>query len=1416
MRGARLVARGSVVAFVIFVIWSVLAVTDGRWELAVLAAALWIVTSMGSPLIGLAGAIVGIYVGDELLTVAFAILTVLGSVARVLPMWALRPAVDPALLTAAVDAVDPATAGRLRALAGTEPISTTTMLAAAGSGSGPSSRPAWDGPVLRDVNGRAWTAVAAEAVVLGRMIEAEAEDLPTLRALAAAALLLPESAAATSTTADEATPAALSGLSDAHLIELTQAFGKGPAGGDTVRRAELRLTVDPDRSLPPEVLFGASPARLVLFRIGMGFGAPFLYVAAVLAVIRDSVRGRGRHPRQQAGSRPAQRRASGPAQPRATEPAKPRANGPVERPERSARLARLRGWLREAARSTSWSAAIGLHVVRPLLTVAVAALAVVMIRPWWAGALAALGLLLLRPLRRWWLDVALIGAAVAAGQLPVAIVLTVRAAITGVVLVRHGTEAAVAVPRRVLVPSFTGAPGDRLEPPDVVWARYMRGLGDDDNIGDDGAEYLLAVAAGGDGLALGAAVVTVIRIEFFGWRPVAGGKPSYIRRMLLLAMMEWVADRVPRYTMVAAAATVAWATAPAGEWTVGPVRFSFALLTLVLGAVLALLTVRRKPAYKSAGILAAGELWWLGTAVLPTWATVLVGAVVGWVLRRALERRAVSAPVRLRWVGRRVVGVRRHARYRAAALLAARGRPGIAAEMLADIADETRDRRPAAAAAALAQRALVELDRGHLQRAVESAEDARTTAARGKSRTATALAGYASGIVEFGVGDYAEAVGFLLVAEPSLRRRPEGSACGSVLAQAYAALGATDDALAAAARTAGRPFAPGQLPALITSQIAGAWALLRDGRPEEVVSLLKHLPDQYENPAQELGAPADDRTRELWLRLTGEMCLLLGRAHLEAGDLDAAHAGLERAVQQLRRTSATDLLGIARIYQGQYHRLRRSWRAGRTNVQAGVQLLESRRGQLRAGTNRATAVLSGTTHYDIALAVLADAQRHGDTEAGTVAASLIESLRRNAFAATLRDEHGTFAERFSPQARAALDRIAALELAVDADGRARPEQDDDVAELADLRRRLEAEVSRGFAEAYLPEEVDYLRLTATARDAHILQYEFLETGPHRWRGYRVWVEPGEPPGVQAVTVEDAEVLELLRATRLSGTPAAFLDPYDETTGLWAALARDLLPETLIETLTTVPDEEPVRLLVVPGEHLAYLPWAPLLLDETDAGSMLLHKAVIQIVPSLNLLRPRQRILTDRTVLSYLDDQAAAEAAGSGAEAEVWRRLNDRLSIVRVHSQKEFEDNLSDPRFGGIYLIAHGDGTGLSQGIQFSDGGVLSAASALRFRWPPSMVFASCFVAKVEQRSGHEPFGLVIACMLGGCRTVIGGVIKVERQATGEIAADVAVDLARSVHPATALRDAQRRFLDEVGPDAFTNEWGGLICISTEW
>jgi tetratricopeptide (TPR) repeat protein len=1026
-----------------------------------------------------------------------------------------------------------------------------------------------------------------------------------------------------------------------------------------------------------------------------------------------------------------------------------------------------------------------------------------------------LALLAFRPLRHWWLDVGWIALAVAIGVPQVAAAVLVRMIVTGAVLLHWRTEAAVGKPRRELLPTMTGRERDRLLPPEEAFTHYLGTLADDDDPGGGRAEYLGSTWTSGDGLALARAVTKIVRIEVLGRTPEPSIRLSPMRRIAHLAAIELAVNLGPRWLLVAVGAATAWFTLPALQFGIGSLHLTFQPVGTILTATLALCAARPRPAYKSAVGLAVLVLWLAGNAAIPSLTAVTAGAAGASALRRAVTRRMVNTPPRMWWVGRRVVGWRDHQRYRAASVLAAR-RPGTAIHLLTEIAGAARDRRPAAAAAALAHSALIELDRGRLQPAVEHAEEAVTLASTGRSEVAEALAAYTMGMVQFALGSYPKVIAKLELAEPVLTRRPEGATCASVLAQSYAATAQEEAALAAASRVVGRPTAPGQLPALVESQVAAGWALLRSGKAAEARRVMSNLESMPNDPFASGELNPSDRDRELWSRLTGESSLLLGRIQLTEHKLDEAQASLRKAASHLRRTSAADLLGMARIYQGECYRLQDRWNDATASVRAGTELLEARRRMLQLGTNRATAVAAGSDHYNAALGVLVGAQRNGDLEAGAAAASLVESLRRNGLAGVLREEQVALIERLSPAGHEAMREIARQELAPDTS--VSPDiSPGNEKSLEALRAKLAEEVTAAFARAYLPAAVDYTRLAESAGPAHILQFEMFETGPTQWHGYRIWVPPYGAPWVDRVTITDPGALRILEASRQGAKEHAFYAPFADVMAEWAALAKALLPPGLIRELGDRTDSTPIRLLVVPGDHLAYLPWAPLLLDAQDVSTVLLNKAIIQLVPSLDLLDRPGRARRVGTVLAYLDDKALDDISKGGPATRAWERLTQTLPIELAMSKEEFERLLSDPRTGAIHLIAHGDGTGLAQGIKFSRGGLLSATSALRLRWPPSIVLASCFVARVEQRTGQEPLGLVVACMLGGCRTVIGGVIEVEWDATVAITADISTALAEEVHPAVALRDAQRAFLaaQDDPSDPFTNEWAGLVCISTE-
>src|SRR3954467_5200856 len=106
---ARLGGLGSVA----FLVWAAIAVLDGDRLLVAVLPALWLLTTSGSALAGLAGLAVALYVGQWWPAAALVFLLGTGGLPRLLPLWSLRRRTDPTLLLAAINSVDPDTGGIL-------------------------------------------------------------------------------------------------------------------------------------------------------------------------------------------------------------------------------------------------------------------------------------------------------------------------------------------------------------------------------------------------------------------------------------------------------------------------------------------------------------------------------------------------------------------------------------------------------------------------------------------------------------------------------------------------------------------------------------------------------------------------------------------------------------------------------------------------------------------------------------------------------------------------------------------------------------------------------------------------------------------------------------------------------------------------------------------------------------------------------------------------------------------------------------------------------------------------------------------------------------------------------------------------------------------------------------------------------
>jgi hypothetical protein len=319
-----------------------------------------------------------------------------------------------------------------------------------------------------------------------------------------------------------------------------------------------------------------------------------------------------------------------------------------------------------------------------------------------------------------------------------------------------------------------------------------------------------------------------------------------------------------------------------------------------------------------------------------------------------------------------------------------------------------------------------------------------------------------------------------------------------------------------------------------------------------------------------------------------------------------------------------------------------------------------------------------------------------------------------------------------------------------------------------------------------------------------------EATPVLVRGHVVWTSQGTEPVVEPFRITSVPLLEILGLCgQQSRTERMRAMSLRDAARHWAFLADALLPGGLRSLLIRAGREAPLHLVVVPDGPLSVLPWSALRLAD---GRFLIEAASVQQAPTLDFLTDPRLSGTVTPpirgqVLAYLD-------AGIEQPAERYEVMG-MDDVVVARDLIEVLERLRSGAFSGAYIAAHGAGSGLGQHVVFAGSGVLSAATALSLRWPSWTVFASCLVGSLDMRLGQEPLGLPISCLLGGSRSVVGGVIEVHSAISGRLVPTVATDQYAGAHAADALRAAQLAFLRQPARPAAPFRWAGFVCFARD-
>jgi CHAT domain len=1033
-----------------------------------------------------------------------------------------------------------------------------------------------------------------------------------------------------------------------------------------------------------------------------------------------------------------------------------------------------------------WPAAAGWLwlLVRPACTamaLAFCLVALIVGVPFWTVAGITALVVAIRPIRQWWMSIVVavlgglaflpIGVAVMAGMIAgyVALRLGAGSSRRGVLLVRCGRRALVGVAR-----PHAEKTGLR---------RFLRAEDDDvfELVGP-AAIYWIATWTQADPVALCRATAELAR-GFLLWDwPVATG-PQVEMRLMRLAMTESAIRVVSRLAAVAVAVSLVVLT---GSLRSGSV-FGWTLPAWLAAVSTALMTwsLTRSTATKVPPII--------GPVLLTMVSFILYGWLTVWLLGCAL---AVVPPTRFACakLSERLLSAQTYRprlpvfvgspwvreAWTAARMALEDKRYRIADRLWAQLATDDKHTSSIRSHAAAA-RAHVALITGRIQAAVEAADTAWELAS-GLDRVPPAVTG-TMGRVLLAAGDTGRATRVLAEAVKvrSQRRNPLVLAAH---AQALAMNGAdTESTLLALGKSTGGLLRAGNLEQLIETEMAVASVLAERTPSEAMEERLLELLSLADIGAQTQIEPGQIERLEPAL---GRVRLLLGRLQLERAKPETAEHNLRSAINALRDPADGFEQSIARIVLGCSKNLVNAG-DGLHELAVGIRQLESLRGQLALGRSRRDLIIRHDKVYRAALDALTRIQEMDDL-GGLLALELVESLKRNALAGTLREESRDHGDGIKVLRR----RIEALEAS---------EHDQHQAiELASLHEELAAELSAEFAAAYLPEAVDLPRLRGAVGDSHCLIYAVDQTGG-ALSGHVVWLSPAGRATTTRVRIDDPDVLAVLDVGQPEYRRQVLLASQSEPREVqrWRALAEALLPRALRAELVKAVD--PLSLIVVPGSVLSALPWPALRLED---GRLVLESAVIQMVPALAVLTEAGPAPAPGPIVTYLDTEIC-----SGREQAALELLHHEL----VASRNELLDALHRSRPSGAYIAVHGDGVGLEQHLQFHDGSRLSAATALTLDWPSWVVFAACFVGHVRGDRGEEPLGLPISCVLGGATAVIGGIAGVGDVAAGRLAPDIVRRIVEGSHPAAALREAQLAYVRSkrrTPPPAY---WAGFVCIS---
>lgn len=258
------------------------------------------------------------------------------------------------------------------------------------------------------------------------------------------------------------------------------------------------------------------------------------------------------------------------------------------------------------------------------------------------------------------------------------------------------------------------------------------------------------------------------------------------------------------------------------------------------------------------------------------------------------------------------------------------------------------------------------------------------------------------------------------------------------------------------------------------------------------------------------------------------------------------------------------------------------------------------------------------------------------------------------------------------------------------------------------------------------------------------------------------------------------------------------------------VARCIIPQPLIDELTSRPFDEPFKLLVIPS-GLFGIPFASLVIGD----DFLIDRCEVQTMESLSAARalataPRRPCHAGLALGVY--DERLPGAFRESLE------LNQSFDVLRADCADQVRRSLDRDRPELIAMGVHGEGHDDSwrHTKTMPDDSILTTDDVIQWRVPPVVILGSCHSSIGQGKQGGVA-GFPVALQLRGAKSVVGTIRSdLNDHAAAEILGHFYVEMRGGSKPARALRAAQRLWLEEdahrAGP---RSRWANLVIYGVQ-